>query len=303
MTSPPRSRILAVDDRPANLVALEAVLGDKYELVLAHSGREAIAKLERDSNIDVILMDVQMPEMDGYEASEHIKKIPGCQDIPLVLITAIYNEDPHIKRGYAVGALDYFTKPFDPSLLRLKVDVYASFRQRASLLRVKEQQLRESEDVLRASRKLASVLEGLPAGIITTDVAGRLCQTNEQALRILESVDAIESGAYGEILDWWQRNEEALKGSGSPLAASIENGESRHNVVVGIDCIDGTTKNLYVSASPLRDLGGAVVGAVMVLQDMTEPRKFEADFEERIARLVSLGVDLEDVALRPAQAP
>jgi CheY-like chemotaxis protein len=297
MTSPPRSRILAVDDRPANLVALEAVLGDRYELVLAYSGREAIAKLERDSNFDVILMDVQMPEMDGYEAAARVKKIPGCEDIPLVLITAIYNEDPHIRRGYAVGAVDYFTKPFDPSLLRLKVDVYASFRQRASVLRAREQQLRESEDVLRASRKLASALEGLPVGVILTDVAGRLRQVNEQALRILESVDAIENDSYGDLLDWWQRNEAVLKGADSPLAACIERGESTYHVVVRLECLDGTTKSLFESASPLRDLGGAVVGVVVVLQDMTEPKKFEADFQERIARLVSVGVELEDAAL------
>jgi signal transduction histidine kinase len=71
-------------------------------------------------------------------------------------------------------------------------------------------------------------------------------------------------------------------------------------VVVRLECLDGTTKSLFESASPLRDLGGAVVGVVVVLQDMTEPKKFEADFQERIARLVSVGVEFEDVALQRA---
>src|SRR5262245_11325384 len=117
--------ILAVDDTPTNLVALEAVLDKDFALVFARSGPEAMALLQEQS-VDVILMDVQMPNMDGFEAAEQIKKLPGCEDIPIVFITAVYNEDPHVKRGYAAGGVDYFTKPFDPDLLRLKVGIYAS---------------------------------------------------------------------------------------------------------------------------------------------------------------------------------
>ena len=102
MTTPSMPRVLAVDDIPANLLALDAVLSDKFELVYAHSGPEAIAILKRDRDIDVILMDVQMPGMDGYEAAAVIKKLPGCDEIPLVFITAVYREDPHVKRGYEV---------------------------------------------------------------------------------------------------------------------------------------------------------------------------------------------------------
>lgn len=298
MSTAPKSRVLAVDDTPANLLVLDAVLGDTHELVRAHSGPQAISMLQRDQNVDVILMDVQMPGMDGYETAREIKKLPGCEDIPIVFITAVYTEDPHVKLGYAAGGVDYFTKPFDPDILRLKVDVYASFRHRASVLRAKERQLRESEDVLRAGRKLASVLEGLPVGVIIADVAGRICQTNEEALRILRSADAIEKDAYGEVLEWWQRNEGAFKRARSPLARTLEGGESLRNEVVPMECLDGTTKSLLESTSPLRDLDGNVVGAVIVLQDVTEPKKVEADFEERIARLVSIGVELEDATHR-----
>src|SRR5262245_49549160 len=106
--------VLAVDDTPANLVALEAVLERDFELVPAASGAKAIEILRQRADIAVILMDVQMPVMDGYEAAERIKNLPGCHDIPIVFITAVYREDPHLKRGYQVGGVDYFTKPFDP---------------------------------------------------------------------------------------------------------------------------------------------------------------------------------------------
>src|SRR5262245_3218177 len=105
--------ILAVDDTPSNLVALEAVLEKDFRLQFARSGREAIALLARHHDIDVILMDVQMPGMDGFEAASAIKKLPGCAEIPIVFVTAVYHEDPHIKRGYEAGGVDYFTKPFD----------------------------------------------------------------------------------------------------------------------------------------------------------------------------------------------
>jgi len=291
--SPPR--LLAVDDTPANLYALNAVLGRNYTLVEAKSGEEAIAILERDTDFDVILMDVQMPVMDGYEAATRIKKLPGCDDIPLVFITAVYSEDPHVKRGYAVGAMDYFTKPFDPDILRMKLDVYASFRQRTALIKARERQLRESEEVLRAGRKLASVLEGLPIGVIIADGSGRICQMNEVALRMLKSLSAIESDAYGELLAWWERNEARVKRGTSPLARVLETGEPSHNEVAELECVDGSMKKVLESTSPLRSVDGKVVGAVVAMQDVTEPKKFQADFQERIAHLVSIGVELERV--------
>jgi len=293
-------RLLAVDDAPANLVALGAVLGRKYDLVEANSGARALEILERDSDFDVILLDVQMPGMDGYETAQRIKKLPSCEDIPLLFITAVYQEDPHIKRGYEVGAMDYFTKPFDPDILRMKVDVYASFRHRSAVLKARERQVRESEEVLRAGRKLATVLEGLPVGVMVADASGRICQMNEGALRMLKSLSALESDAYGELLAWWERNEARVKRGASPLARALETGQPSHSEPVALECVDGTTKSALVSASPLRGLDGNIVGAVLVMQDVTEPKKFEAAFEERIARLVSVGVELEHVTSKPS---
>jgi CheY-like chemotaxis protein len=291
MPTPSKPRVLAVDDIASNLVALDAVLGDKCELVHAHSGPEAIAILQRDHAIDVILMDVAMPGMDGYEAASEIKKLPGCVEIPLVFLTAVYQEDPHVKRGYEVGGLDYFTKPFDPDILRLQIDVYASFRLRSKLARAREQQLLDREDVVRAGHRLSSVLEGLPLGVIITDVTGRVCQVNDEALRLLWAVGAVDGDGNGEVLDWWRRNEATVVHGRSPLTRTLETGESFKNLAVSMLCLNGSTKNLLESTSPLRGLDGGITGAVVVLQDVTEHRKYEADFEQRVARLVSVGVE------------
>lgn len=288
----PKRRVLAVDDTPSNLVALDAVLGTDYELVLAKSGQEAIDILAHDHRIDVILMDLAMPIMSGYEAAEHIQKMPGCVEIPLIFISAVFNQDPEIKRGYEVGAVDYFTKPFDPDILRMKVEVYATFRHRTQVLKERERQLRESEEVLRAGRKLSSVLADLPAGVIIADREGRICQTNEHMLRILESASALENEAYGEILQWWEHEAKAIK-EDSALSRALATGEASHNVEVAIPCLDGTTKNVLQSTSPLRSLDGAIVGAVVVVQDLTAHKTLEVEFEHRITSLVALGVELE----------
>lgn len=284
--------MLAVDDTPANLVALEAVLEREFELRFARSGQEAIGMLLDDPGVHVILMDVQMPVMDGFEAASQIKRLPGCAETPIVFVTAVYNEDPHIKRGYQAGGVDYFTKPFDPDLLRLKVSVYASFSQRAEILKARERQLQETEELLEVGRKLSGVLEGLPVGVLISDVDGRICQSNDEVARICKSADLIDNDSYGRLLGWWDASGHLLKNPDGPLSRVLHGNESA-SAVVTIQCIDGSAKPVLTSASPLFGIDGRIVGAVVVIQDVTEPKRIEAELENRIARLVSLGVELE----------
>jgi CheY-like chemotaxis protein len=287
-----KANVLAVDDIPGNLLALEAVLSGEYNLHLANSGPEAISFLEKRNDIDVILMDLQMPGMDGFEASARIKKMEGCQDIPIIFITAIYKEDPFIRKGYAVGAVDYFSKPFDPEILKMKVGIYASFRQKAAVLKERERQIRESEELLRVGQKLSSVLESLPVGVMIADTQGRVFQTNEVITRIFNSVKPMESDTYGEILAWWDANGQLIRNHDGLLARALR-GESSHNELIHIPTIDGTSKTVVCSASPLRGLDGKIVGAVFVMQDVTESKKIQAALEQRITHIISLGVELE----------
>ncbi|HEY1812012.1 MAG TPA: response regulator [Kofleriaceae bacterium] len=285
--------ILAVDDTPGNLVALEAVLDSDFDLVPAESGTKAIEILKHRSDIAVILMDIQMPIMDGYEAAQRIKKLPGCQDIPIVFITAVFHEDPYVKRGYEVGGVDYFTKPFDPELLRFKMGIYSAFRQRAAVLRVREQHVRETEELLAAGRKLSAVLESLPVGILIADIDGRICQTNDEVARICNASRATDSGGYGEMIRWWTSGGGAFKGCDGPLARALDAGTSSHNEKLDISCADGSSKQVLVSASPLLGIAGEILGAVIVIKDTTATQQIERELETRVARLVSLGVEIE----------
>jgi CheY-like chemotaxis protein len=138
-----RANILLVDDRPENLLALEAILSSLDQtLVRATSGEEALKALLAD-DFAVILLDVQMPGMDGFETASHIKRRERTRDIPIIFLTAINREPQHAFRGYSAGAVDYLAKPFDPWVLRAKVSVFVE-------LYLKNRQLHEQAEMLRS---------------------------------------------------------------------------------------------------------------------------------------------------------
>ncbi|GLX41201.1 hypothetical protein Sros01_72740 [Streptomyces roseochromogenus] len=120
-------KILVVDDQPKNLLAMSAVLSTlDQELVAVSSGREALKALLDHDDFAVIIMDVQMPDMDGYETAAHIKRRTRTRDVPIIFLTAMGTDPEHSARGYAAGAVDYISKPFDPWVLRAKVAVFTS---------------------------------------------------------------------------------------------------------------------------------------------------------------------------------
>jgi signal transduction histidine kinase len=143
-TYPPAS-ILVVDDNPANLVALVAVL-DRLgnRVVQASSGAQAIRLVEQEE-FAVILLDVQMPIMDGFQTLLRLSQLPNGRHVPVIFMTALHQDMSAAQRGYAAGAIDYIIKPFDPDLLRAKVNslvlLYrrgAELKRRAEIIAVKE---------------------------------------------------------------------------------------------------------------------------------------------------------------------
>ena len=289
--------VLAVDDKAPNLVALEAVLHDDCHVIRAQSGAEALAILKDCRDIDVILMDVHMPGMDGYDTAGKIKKLSYCRDIPIIFITAVYTEDPYVKKGYEAGGIDYFGKPFDPEILKMKIAIYTSFRRRAAHLEERERHVQESQELLRVGRKMSSVLESLPVGVLIADIEGRICQTTQEVSRLLRAAEATENDVYGGILGWWDAGGQMIKESG-PLARALQLGESSHSERLQIRCFDGVTRIILVSTSPLRGVDGGIVGAVILIQDLSETSKIKEDLEERVNRLIGVGVELEQSAVQ-----
>ncbi len=133
-TTDERASILLVDDMEDNLVALEAVLGSLNEpLVRARSGEEAMKALLRQ-RFAVVLLDIRMPGMDGFETAANIKRLDQTKDVPIIFLTGTDSDAGYAFRGYATGAADYLTKPFDPWVLRAKVSVFLELHRKNQLL-------------------------------------------------------------------------------------------------------------------------------------------------------------------------
>lgn len=147
--------VLLVDDRPENLLALEAVLGDlDYNLIRAYSGEEALKCLLKD-DFAVILLDVQMPGLNGFETAKIIKSRPKTKDTPIIFITAISKAPENVFTGYSVGAIDYVFKPFEPDMLKSKIESFSAIyrnnkriEEHAELLLEKTQSLEKANQEL-----------------------------------------------------------------------------------------------------------------------------------------------------------
>ncbi len=193
-------RVLLVDDSPANLVALEAVLKPlQLELITARSGAEALEKAAVGS-LAVVLLDVQMPEMDGFEVASRIRATELGREVPIIFLTAIHRDERYARRGYASGAADYITKPYDVDVLRARVKAFADlFRQR--------EELRERDVALRtrerdeATRRLVAFERIASAALEEGDLTGLL----RRLLGVfLEAADSADSAAIflreGDVL-------------------------------------------------------------------------------------------------------
>ncbi len=205
-----RAKILLVDDRPENLLALEAILSAlDQELVRANSGEEALRALLRDE-FALILLDARMPGMDGFETAARIKGRNRTKNVPIIFLTAVDTDKNNTFRGYAAGAADYIAKPFDPWVLRAKVQVFVDLwvagrrlATQAAFLRRQIGGGQDAVDVLGELRErvaeVEEAVEVLAVGLqpaadpIVKDSADRVARRVEslkQALEVLDSEPA-----------------------------------------------------------------------------------------------------------------
>ena len=146
--------ILVVDDREDNLFSIAAILEkDKYNIVKANSGRAALKILLTQHNFSLILMDVQMPDLNGFETATIIYERDILKNIPIIFITAYSKDDDHIFKGYKMGGVDYIYKPINPDLLRVKVSVFVELYRKNLQLQLQEKKL------LTANRSLQKEIE------------------------------------------------------------------------------------------------------------------------------------------------
>ncbi len=157
-----KSNILLVDDRPENLLVLEAILsGGEFNLIKAHSGEEALTHVLK-KEFALILLDVQMPGIDGFETAKILKSREKSRSIPIIFVTAISKEQEHVRAGYLAGAVDYMYKPIEPETLKTKVNAFVKIFEETKELESETELLRKNKreleilnsELLRATSEL-----------------------------------------------------------------------------------------------------------------------------------------------------
>jgi PAS domain S-box-containing protein len=183
MSTGDRPSILLVDDIPQNLLALEAVLEPLgCNLVGTTSGEGALKALLKE-DFALVLLDVQMPELDGFETAALIKQRERTRHIPIIFLTAVSKDSKQIFRGYSGGAVDYILKPFDPELLRSKVSVFVDLYTKSEQLKRQAELLRETElaEVRRRSEeRYRQLADAMPQIVWTSDALGRTIYRNRR---------------------------------------------------------------------------------------------------------------------------
>src|SRR3954468_10977771 len=186
--------ILIVDDRPENLLALEAILEPLGQLLVrAHSGDEALRLLLKH-DFAMILLDVQMPGINGFETARLIKSRERTKYIPIIFLTAISKDEEYVFEGYSVGAVDYMTKPFQPDILRSKVSVFVDLYQKqrqlasqADLIRESERrelELRHVREIYESEARFSEIVGSAMDAIVVFDADGLIALFNAAAERM-----------------------------------------------------------------------------------------------------------------------
>jgi PAS domain S-box-containing protein len=308
--------ILIVDDRRENLLALEAILEPLGQrLVQAHSGEEALRKLLQN-DFAVVLLDVQMPGMNGFETAQLIKSRERTRYIPIIFLTAISKEEDYVFRGYQVGAVDYISKPFQPDVLRAKVAVFVDLHLKQKRLAEQESKLRDSErrmtelrhmkDMLQSEARFREIVSTAMDAIVIFDESERITLFNNAAERMfrcaagsavgrpiseffrdVNSVDAVRSLCNG--VKGARTTQNAAEWDAAQHVTSLkghrDNGEE-FPIEVSISCFEGKDGTQFT----------------LIVRDVSERMRQETALREQTSKLERTMADLkaanEELSLR-----
>lgn len=285
-----QANILLVDDEPENILSLEAILDNPtWNLVSANSGEMALKKLLKQE-FSVILLDAQLPGMDGFETAQMIRKREKNHDTPIIFITGQYRGIEHISRAYALNAVDYILKPVDPLILQTKVSVLVELQRRTSEVQRKTEQLEQEivkikkvETSLRESEgRFRTLVENIPHKVFAKDKHSRYLSCNENYVRDL-GIKSEEIIGKTDI-DLFPR-EQASK------FLADDKRIMREGIAEDLDekfDNNGQETWIHTIKTPIRDVTGAISGIMGVSWDVTIQKRLEAEIQSRWQRFLAI---------------
>ncbi len=302
--------ILIVDDEPKNLTVLETILNDpSYRLVRAESANQALLALVVDE-FALIILDIRMPDMNGFELTAMIKERKKTSRVPIIFLTAYYNEDQHMLEGYGTGAVDYLHKPVNPTILRSKVSVFAelyrvgrecSTANRALLAEVTErcraqEQLRELNETLElrvvertealaeanaaldvTGKRYRSLFDNSLDAVISLNPEGRFDAANPAAIRLTgHTLDELRKLQFLDLCLPEQREagKEAFRAALRQESVALE---------TTLVTASGEHRDLFICSAPAI-VDGQLVGISCIARDVTERKRAEETLRENERR-------------------
>ncbi len=265
-------KLLIVDDNEHNLFSLRTLI-EKHiaaEVLDASSGQEALDLALKDSGIDLIVLDVQMPEMDGFQTASMLKIRKKTQDIPIIFLTAAFKTEEFQKKGYDVGAVDYLLKPIDDNQLINKI--CSSFRlieKERELNKILETRVAErTAELAREKRRMENIYEHMGEALLMLDMKGLVTSVNPAACRMLNyDHDALIGMNIGDVFEE-EDAEQAEAFFGTWLEALIMAG-ALERIDASFIAKDGRRVPILFSRTALRDDEDNVCGIICIAKDMT----------------------------------
>ncbi|MBY0308128.1 MAG: PAS domain S-box protein, partial [Phycisphaerales bacterium] len=287
MSNREKVTILIVDDQPAKLLSLEAVISELGERIVKASSAEEALKVLLSQDVAVVLVDVCMPTMDGFELAAMIRGHPRFNRTAIIFISAVHLSDADRLKGYDLGAVDYIPVPIIPEVLKAKVAVFADLHRKTDQLKVLNQQLEDrvaqrTADLAATNARLRyeehryrQLVSALPAGLYACDAEGRITLYNKAAAELWGREPAAGEERFCGAHRAFTADGRAMRMDRSPIAVTLLEGRAVRGGDVTIERPDGSRRVVTPYTDPIFDEEGKLAGAINMLMDVTEQRAAE----------------------------
>jgi PAS domain S-box-containing protein len=265
-------RVLIVDDNENNLYSLRALINKHMdvEVLQALSGQEAVDTALNNPRIDLIILDIQMPEMDGFQTASMLKVRQKTKDIPIIFLTAAYKTDEFQKKGYAVGAADYLLKPIDDNQLINKISTYLRLieKERGMNLRLEALVEERTRELQVAKQYLENVISHMGEALLLLEPSGKIKAANPAAYRMLgyEEGDLVGM-SIGDVFEE-EEQEQAKAFMGIWLEALIRTG-TISRIDASFIARDQRRVPILFSRTAIMNAAGEITDIICIAKDMT----------------------------------
>ena len=265
-------RVMIVDDNENNLYSLKTLIR-KYmdvEVIQATSGRSALDTALQDPRIDLIVLDIQMPEMDGFQTASMIKVRQKTRDIPIIFLTAAYKTDEFQRKGYEVGAADYLLKPIDDNQLINKISTYLRLieKEREMNRQLEALVAERTRELQVAKNYLENVIGNMGEALLLLEPSGKIKAANPAACRMLDYRDSDLVGmSIGDVFEEGEQ-EQANAFMGTWLEALIRTG-TISSIEACFIARDEARVPILFSRTAMLNEAGDITDIICIAKDMT----------------------------------